>query len=210
MKSTILLLALGITASSAHAQLFTPSTVAGAALGAVAGGVIGNNTGSRNNGTEGAVIGAVAGGLIGSAYARSHREPASPYHGGHGGSDYYYSSGPAYAPPAYQPTPWYARPSRTATTTLLGGVAGAIIGHNNGRHGWEGAAIGAGAGYLFGRLTEPSYVRQPAPATYAPYVYYRQPVIVTRSPAPQRITIINNYYSAGTTPMSSANAMFGR
>jgi len=33
---------------------------------------------------------------------------------------------------------------------LLGGIAGGIIGHNNGRRGWEGALIGTGAGLLFG------------------------------------------------------------
>jgi uncharacterized protein YcfJ len=210
MKTTILLLVGAMAASSAQAQLFTPSTVGGAALGAIAGGVIGNNTGSRNNGTEGAVIGAVAGGLLGSAYAQSKREASPYYHTA--APSYYYSSGPAYAPAAYHSTPAYARPSRTATTTLLGGVAGAIIGHNNGRRGWEGAAIGAGAGYLLGRLSEPSRSEaRPVSYGYAPYAYYRQPVVVTTA-APQpatQITIINNYYG-GATPMSGANSMFGR
>lgn len=214
MKTTISLLALVLAAVPAQAQLFTPATVGGAALGAVAGGVIGNNTGSRNNGTEGAVIGAVAGGLLGSAFAQSRREPAPVYYENTGAPGYYYSSGPSYAPAAYQSTPSYARPSRTATTTLLGGVAGAIIGHNNGRHAWEGAAIGAGAGYILGRLSEPSPSRRTVSSGYAPYAYYRQPVMVTTSaPAaqPQQITIINNnYYGAGTTPMSNANSMFGR
>lgn len=214
MKTTIAILAGVIAATSAHAQLFTPSTVGGAALGAVAGGVIGNNTGS-GNGTHGAVIGAVAGGLLGSAYAQSKRE-TSPY-GAYSSSAYpayHYAHGPAYAPPIYRTTPSYARPSRTATTTLLGGVAGAIIGHNNGRRGWEGAAIGAGAGYVFGRLTEPTrVVRYSHVGTYAPYAYYSAPVVRTQPAAPQppqRITIINNYYGTAATPMSTANAMFGR
>jgi uncharacterized protein YcfJ len=216
MKTTICLLALACAAMPAHAQLFTPSTVGGAALGAIAGGVIGNNTGSRSNGTEGAVIGAVAGGLLGSAYAQSRRETV--YYG-HGGSapGYYYSTGPDYAPAAYRPTPSYARPSRTATTTLLGGVAGAIIGHNNGRRAWQGAAIGAGSGYLLGRLTEPSPAYRPVSAGYAPYYHYRRPatgVTYIATPAarstPQQITIINNYYGTSATPMSSANTLFGR
>jgi len=211
MKTTISLLALSLAALPAQAQLFTPSTVGGAALGAVAGGVIGNNTGSRN-GTQGAVIGALAGGLLGSTYARSQRE-TSPYAYNTGGPSYYYSEGSNYAPPTYYSTPSSARPSYTATTTLLGGVAGAIIGHNNGRRGWEGAAIGAGAGYLLGRLSEPSRTQQPVSRGYAPYAYYRQPAsVVVTAPAqqPQQITIINNYYGAGATPMSNANSMFGR
>lgn len=209
MKTTISLLAVVLGAVPASAQLFTPSTVGGAALGAVAGGVIGNNSGSHN-GTQGAVIGAVAGGLLGSVYASSQRE-SSPSYYTTGGPSYYYSTGPSYAPPVYQATPAYAQPSRTATTTLLGGVAGALIGHNNGRHTWEGAAIGAGAGYLLGRLTEPSRASRPVSAGYAPYAYYRQPVMVTPQAAqPQQITIINNYYGAGATPMSTANSMFGR
>jgi uncharacterized protein YcfJ len=211
MKTMISLLALSLAALPAQAQLFTPSTVGGAALGAVAGGVIGNNTGSRN-GTQGAVIGALAGGLIGSVHARSQRE-TSPYHYNTGGPSYYYSSGSSYAPPAYHHASPSARPSHTATTTLLGGVAGAIIGHNNGRRGWEGAAIGAGAGYLLGRLSEPSRVHQPVSRGYRPYAYYRQPeAVVVTAPArqPQQITIINNYYGGASTPMSNANSMFGR
>ncbi len=209
MKTTISLLALVLAAAPVKAQLFTPSTVGGAALGAIAGGVIGNNTGSRN-GTQGAVIGAVAGGLLGSAYAQSKRE-ASPYYYNTGGPSYYYSSGSSYAPPAYYSSPASAQPSRTATTTLLGGVAGAIIGHNNGRHTWQGAAIGAGTGYLLGRLSEPSRISHPVSGGYAPYAYYGQPVVAT-APAvqPQQITIINNYYGGASTPMSNANSMFGR
>src|SRR5476649_1893063 len=40
---------------------------------------------------------------------------------------------------------------------ILGGLAGAIIGHNSGslhHNGWQGAAIGAGAGLLFGAATD--------------------------------------------------------
>lgn len=212
MKTTISFMALLLAAAPVQAQLFTPSTVGGAALGAVAGGAIANNTGSRSHGTRGAVIGAVAGGLLGSAYAQSRRE-SYPYYYTTGGPSYYYSSGPAYAPPVYYATPVSARPSHTATTTLLGGVAGAIIGHNNGRRGWEGAAIGMGAGYLLGRLSEPARTSRHGSYGYAPYAYYRQPVTVTApvTQPPQQITIINNYYyGGGSTPMSSANSMFGR
>lgn len=208
MKITICLLALIAAATSAQAQLFTPSTVQGAALGAIAGGVIGNNTGSRN-GTQGAVIGALAGGLLGSAHARSQRESSGYYH--NSAPSYYYTTGDAYAPPVYHSTPAYSRPSRTATTTLLGGVAGAIIGHNNGRRAWQGAAIGAGAGYVLGRITEPVHNRRPVSA-YSPYGYYSHRTVVAAQPAaqPQQITIINNYYGTAPTAMTSANSLFGR
>lgn len=211
MKTTICLLALVCAAVPAHAQLFAPSTVGGAALGAIAGGVIGNNTGSRNNGTEGAVIGAVAGGLLGSAYAQSRRETVH-YGYGAGAPAYYYTTGPAYALPAYRHTPAAARPNYTATTTLLGGVAGAIIGHNNGRRAWQGAAIGAGSGYIFGRLTDRSPASRPVSAGHAPYYHRPSRLVVAPAaqPAPQQITIINNYYGTAATPMSSANALFGR
>jgi uncharacterized protein YcfJ len=208
MKTTICLLALVTAATSAQAQLFTPSTVQGAALGAIAGGVIGNNTGSHN-GTQGAVIGALAGGLLGSAQARSQRESSGYYY--NSTPSYYYTTGDSFGPPVYRPTPVYSRPSRTATTTLLGGVAGAIIGHNNGRRAWQGAAIGAGAGYVLGRISEPTPVRRPV-ALYSPYAYYpRSPVVTAQSAAqPQQITIINNYYGTTPTAMSSANTLFGR
>ena len=35
---------------------------------------------------------------------------------------------------------------------ILGAIAGGIIGHNNGRKGWEGALIGTGAGLLAGEI----------------------------------------------------------
>lgn len=53
------------TAGTVQAEMFRPSTVAGATIGAVAGGLIGGHNGDRW--AEGIVIGAVAGGLIGSA-----------------------------------------------------------------------------------------------------------------------------------------------
>lgn len=38
----------------------------------------------------------------------------------------------------------------TVSGAIIGGVAGAVIGHNDDRHGWEGAAYGAAAGALIG------------------------------------------------------------
>jgi uncharacterized protein YcfJ len=76
----------------------TNSAVGGAALGALAGAVIGNNTGSGNAAT-GALVGAVAGGAIGAvkachdeggcgAAANNHRQ----YYDERAGRYYYYDS----------------------------------------------------------------------------------------------------------------------
>ena len=90
---------------------------------------------------------------------------------------------------------------------LLGGIAGAIIGHNDGRHGWEGAAYGVGAGYLLGRWAD-ARANQVEPAVPV----YSAPVgSSAQSAAPSQVTIINNYYAApAATPMASANRIFGR
>jgi hypothetical protein len=49
------------------------------------------------------------------------------------------------------------------------------------------------------------HARYYEPATY---VYTRPASAEAAAPAPQQVTIINNYYV--TTPMSGANALFGR
>src|SRR5882672_12607706 len=46
---------------------------------------------------------------------------------------------------------------RAANGALLGGIAGAVIGHNSGslsHNGWQGAAIGAGVGALLGAAAD--------------------------------------------------------
>ena len=40
----------------------------------------------------------------------------------------------------------------TVTGAVVGGIAGAVIGHNDSRHGWEGAAYGATAGAVIGTI----------------------------------------------------------
>lgn len=68
MKTLVLTVSLTLVGvSSAEAQMFRPSTAAGAVVGAVAGGLIGGHNGDRW--AEGLLIGAVAGGLVGSAVA---------------------------------------------------------------------------------------------------------------------------------------------
>lgn len=138
---------------------------------------------------------------------------------------YPYSYYPAYGAGYYGYGPSYSVSStgggsRAAGGALLGGIAGAIIGNNwgGGRHnGWNGAAIGAGAGLLLGAIADsaaeeraaerPVVYTQPPASEYNTSQADAQPQASTNS-NPQNVTIINNYY--GTTPMSSANKMFGR
>ena len=109
--------------------------------------------------------------------------------------------------------------------TLLGAVAGAIIGNNVGsRNAWQGAAIGGAAGLIIGSLapTQPNVVRSAAPIhQIAPLhplanpVYYAAPAPpASRAPSPPAsagtIIINNNYYAPVQPPASAANGLFGR
>ena len=79
---------------------------------------------------------------------------------------------------------------RSGSGALLGGIAGAVIGHNSGslsHNGWQGAAIGAGVGALLGaaadrndarydRSLSPShggYIYRDSPGRYGGGGYYR-------------------------------------
>jgi outer membrane lipoprotein SlyB len=188
MKTAASLLLLAFAAVlPARAQLFRPETVNGAVLGGIAGAIIGNNNGNHNGG-QGALIGAAAGALLGSASADARDRRAS-------------------VPYTYVPS----RPNPVLGPVLLGGLTGAIIGNNSGGHNpWRGAAIGAGTGYVLGRIAgERVAPRRVVTYTPAAVVVYASAPAVT--PAPQSVTIINNYYySTPVTPLSDANAMFGR
>lgn len=227
MKAILTLGLAALVLTPAHAQIFGSRAAGGALLGGIAGAVIGHNSGSlSHNGWQGAAIGAGVGALIGAAADRDaarydHRVPApqggyiyreAPRHHGYGG---YYG---------------YGR-SAAHDGLWLGALAGGIIGHNSGgswRHnGWRGAAWGAGAGWLLGSIVDANrgygYYGDYGYRTYG-YGYYDygyprtvvmaqpQPVVVQQAapaPAPQQVTIINNYYG-NAAPMTSANAMFGR
>ena len=64
---------------------------------------------------------------------------------------------------------------RAANGAILGGIAGAIIGHNSGslhHNGWQGAAIGAGVGALLGSAADAnSAYYGHAPAGPGRYIY---------------------------------------
>jgi hypothetical protein len=132
---------------------------------------------------------------------------AYSYYPGYGSAYPYYDTAyPYYDYGAYG----YGTPSYAGRGLFLGGLAGAIIGHNSGtfRHdAWRGAAWGAGAGWLLGTIADArrAQIVQSAPVGSVP--------AQTAAPAaaqPQQVTIINNYYNAPATPMSGANGLFGR
>ena len=226
MKTIIALTVSLLALAPMHAQVFCPETVNGAVLGGIAGAVIGNNSGSlHHNAWQGAAIGAVAGGLIGSAVGESrdynHRTQApvphgyysygpSYWHGSYGYRGYYGYSRPAY----YYSDYGYGRPSYASSGLLLGGLTGAIIGNNShGHNAWRGAAWGAGAGLLIGAIADQNardYEERTAVIEDAQAAAAVQNAATTTPSTPQNVTIINNYNSGSTTPMSSANGMFGR
>lgn len=215
-----------------QAQLFGSHSLGGAILGGIAGGIIGNNNGHRT--AEGIAIGAGAGLVLGSLADRYQSDRS--YYGYSGYSPSYYSAGISYGYPGYRygygypyyrsyyyrPSSYYTpyRPSYAFRGAALGGIAGAIIGNNNGHHTAEGAAIGAGAGLVLGALADHSLHSRPVysqpPVYVSPSVHYGYaPAYVTTTqsqPAstPTQVTIINNNYYGNTSPMSSANGLFGR
>lgn len=235
MKTTATLIALALAAAlPARAQLFRPEAVTGAVIGGIAGAVIGHN--DDRHGWEGAAYGAAAGALIGTiagnsrdrAEYRATQVPAPGYQ-----RPYYPNRvivsrdrGYGYRPihrapvvyaPSYRPAPAYVvrRPSYVRSGVLLGGIAGAIIGHNDGRHGWEGAAYGVGAGYILGSIADRQAAQARAEAQAIEEYRAATAAANARAPAPaaapQQVTINNYYYGATpAAPMASANGLFGR
>jgi outer membrane lipoprotein SlyB len=199
-KLILLVLSAGLVAPM-QAQLFTPESLTGAALGGITGAVIGHNSG--RHGGEGAAIGAGAGLLLGSLIHHDRRERGY-YHVGY---DYPAHGGYYYSEPHY-----YRRPNYALGGALLGGVAGAVIGHNSGRHGAEGAAIGAGAGLLLGGIAESQARRREraqaaaAAVPYGPAVEVSQQTVPQAQAAPPQPAVRPVKVSA----MSSANRLFGR
>lgn len=184
-----------MTALTANAQFFSREALGGAALGGLAGGIIGHNNG--NHTAEGIGIGAGAGLLLG-AIVHNEREER-----------YYRTPGP-YA--GYCTTEY--RPSYAITGAAVGGVAGGIIGHNQHGHTLEGVAIGAGAGLVVGAVADRHarprvhYVRSSGyyvlPTTTAPAASTPATVAAPEQPQPAAVT------SYSPTPLSSANGLFGR
>jgi hypothetical protein len=214
MKTALVLILVLAAYAPAQAQIFR-SPVFG---GAVAGAIIGRNSGSLgHNAWRGAAYGAAAGLLIDGAFGPGYYGGYGYYgridrrYGRAGPQVYLYRDAPVvYGDYGYDYNYDYAfdaRPDYQASGLWLGALAGAIIGRNSGSLGhnaWRGAAYGAGAGYLLGSIAESNVRRREMVGGYA------APVAAANatSAQPQQVTIINNYYN--TTPMSSANSLFGR
>lgn len=197
MKTILCLLLLSATTLSA--QLFTPSNVGGAAAGAGIGAIIGHQSGQRD---KGALIGGVAGYILGDSLGR-YNESRNTRH--------------------MVPVPSYPQHSgvNRINSSLVGGVLGGVIGHQS-DHMWEGAAIGAAAGYIFGDAMEERNYRQARAPRYSSYRQERNYVRYDRRErtryvsdyyprerkrATSHVVIINNYYGS---PSGSANSLFGR
>ena len=125
----------------------------------------------------------------------------------------YVDSAPAWGAPAPAGTTNYA-----GSGALLGGIAGAIIGHQDGHTG-RGALIGTGAGLLLGAIAD-SAQRQPGPA---PVVESRSRVVCYPAVEPEASGPVAPSQEAtpppakpaqpkakSTTRMAEANALFGR
>jgi uncharacterized protein YcfJ len=202
MKKLIFLaLSIGLVASS-RAQLFSPESFGGAALGAISGAIIGGSTGHHAG--EGAAIGAGAGFLLGSLVHYDRQERG-----------YYPASYSYYGEPYYN-SPYYYRPNYALGGAAFGAATGALIGYGSGHHAGEGAAIGAGAGLLFGSIAESqARRRERAYATAAVPGYYQAAVQTTQTvPAPAQTaapprarTVVREQPAS---PMSGANRLFGR
>lgn len=216
MKTTLSLCLALVAFGSAHAQVFRPEAVNGAILGGIAGGIIGHNSGDlRHNGWKGAAIGSAAGLLIGQAVgdARADRD-AAIY--GYPAGGYVYRSAPRVSIGVgygvYRGGHGHGRYGSGY------GYPGSRYGFGSHRsHGWH-VSYAPGFGYYRGyglgypNITYGDYVDYVSrPATVV--VPQPQPVAVQApapqaQPVPQQVTIINNYYN--TSPMSSANGLFGR
>lgn len=113
---------------------------------------------------------------------------------------------------------------------VVGGVLGAILGNNSrGHHGhnsWVGAAIGSTIGYLAGSAADNAAIReQRAAAAAATATAANHPGTVVREPDcntgfyeqpssyqqdTQTTPAVKHKYNYTQTPMSQANALFGR
>lgn len=208
------LLSLGLLALlgsvSAQAQIFRPEAIHGAAVGAIAGAIIGNHSGSfGHDGLRGAAwgagIGLITGQIAGDARAeRDWRGTRVPPYRSDGGR---YSRGPVYGVDR-GPLAW-EQPRTPGDGLVLGAIAGAVIGNNSGifgHRGDRGAAWGAGIGYILGAIAQDNARVRAVPS---PVRVIEVPAAAAPTP-PQQITIINNYYNTPATAMTPANQLFGR
>lgn len=140
------------------------------------------------------------------------------------GSPYYWGA-PVYVGPSYASayTPVFGdyvsrRPNYAVGGTLLGALAGGLIGNSIHHQGWEGAGIGAAAGLVLGTLAEHRARVQEQRAYDAALVTNSQqsyvpdaataPVAPVAPPAPT--VRVQTAAPPGSGAMSRANSLFGR
>ncbi len=230
MKTVIAAFLSCLVLASVQAQALRPEAVRGAFWGGLAGGVIGNNSGTlRHQAWRGAAYGAGAGLVLGSAAGRAH-----DYHYGsqvprpNYPRTYVYRHGPRYRSYpgyyyddrafmyGYADVPYAVstdeRPSYAANGLLLGALAGAVIGNNSGdlhHNGWLGAAYGGAAGYLLGSIAEHDARRREGAESVA---------AASAAPIAEAATTAPSEPAHPATPvatpaesrMSQANRLFGR
>lgn len=157
------------------------SAARGALIGGVAGAIIGSS-GDRHDVLAGAAFGATAGALLGAASDDSRRPRHS--HGGRSHVSVSYGFGYGHGYSHYRPY------------------------HRHAYHGW-------GYPLFHYSYTRPVYYTNAYELVRPVEVVPTQPsppAVAAAQPAqssPENVTIINNYYG-GSSPMSSANGMFGR
>lgn len=221
---------LGVTLfHSAEAQVFTSESLGGAALGGIAGAIIGNQHHGQSG--EGAAIGAGIGYVLGTVAHRNRQYQAAAYSPGYASAPYraeyypYYRYGSAYRPSYYGGSLYShyyprRRPNYAIGGAALGGIAGAVIGNQHHGQSGEGAAIGAAAGLLLGGLAERNArlrERETYERSMQSRMYYNHaaqsasshhsaaaapsPTVSQNQPQPQ---------AKHASPMKGANRLFGR
>jgi hypothetical protein len=205
MKTPICLALALLAVAPGRAQIFGPNATGGVLLGGLAGGIIGHN--DHNQTGRGIAIGAASGLILGSIADQANYDssqgaqvPAPNY--------YVYRQAPGYYYSDYTDNTDYVypQPNYAVSGALLGGLAGGIIGDNNHGQTGRGILIGAASGLVLGSIAdqvarerEAAAVRTvmvPAPVQQAP---------ASAAPAPQVAPA-----SSPSSPMSSANSLFGR
>src|SRR5215475_4057497 len=160
MKRLALTLLIAGTLTGARAQLLTPEALGGAFWGTLIGGLAGgncNNGGFSGNGAAlGAGIGLAAGTLLGEVNRQSayYSQPQVVYGPAPVIPGYpapvYVQPGYGYMyQPAYVYNPPPQRPNYAVGGTLVGALAGGLIGASQ-DYGWQGAGIGAAGGLVLG------------------------------------------------------------
>ncbi len=220
----LLILGLALAASlPSQAQLFSRGALGTAVVGGILGGVIGHNSGRKT--AEGIGIGAGTGLLLGALandyQRRATYEPAySPEPGYYGGNQYRYSTTGAVLGGIAGGVIGHNNGRRTAEGVAIGAASGLVLGalaDNSLRQpaNYYSAPVVARPVVVARSPYYSHYHHHPRPLFGPSFV--TTPVVnevvvpaqpVVAAPAPAQTIIINNYY--GTTPMSSANSMFGR